>query len=80
MTFFFFPVWFWSSRSTADLLTFESDRIARAFNRSGATPAVALDIKAFNRVWHAGCLHKLNESYGISSQIFSLIFSLLSNR
>ena len=37
-----------------------SDRIARAFNRSGATRAVALDIsKAFDRIWHAGLLHKL---------------------
>ena len=37
-----------------------SDRIARAFNRSGATQAVELDIyKAFDRVWHAGLLHKL---------------------
>ena len=44
-----------SSRSTADLLTIVSDRIARAFNRSGATRAVALDIsKDFDRVWHAG--------------------------
>ena len=33
-----------SSRSTADLLTVVSDRIARAFNRSEATRAVALDI------------------------------------
>ena len=42
---------FRSSRSTADLLTVVSDRIARAFNRSGATQAVALDIsKAFNIV------------------------------
>ena len=32
-----------SSRSTADLLTVASDRIARAFNRSRATRAVALD-------------------------------------
>ena len=40
-----------SSRSTADLLTVLGDRIARAFNRSGATQAVALDIsKAFNIV------------------------------
>ena len=30
-----------SSRSTADLLTVVSDRNARAFNRSGATRAVA---------------------------------------
>ena len=51
-----------------------------AFNRSGATRAVAPDIsKAFERVWHAGLLHKLN-SYGISSQIFSLNSSFLSNR
>ena len=42
---------FRSSRSTADLLTVVSDRIARAFNRSGATLAVTLDIsKAFDRV------------------------------
>ena len=40
-----------SSGSTADLLTVVCNRIARAFNRSGATWAVALDIsKAFDRV------------------------------
>ena len=32
-----FQYGFRSSRSTADLLTVVSDRIARAFNRSGAT-------------------------------------------
>ena len=75
-----FQYGFRSSRSTADLLTVVSDRIARAFNRSGATRAVALDIsKAFDRVWHAGLLHKLR-SYGISGQIFGLISSFLSNR
>ena len=75
-----FQYGFRSSRSTADLLTVVSDRIARVFNRSGATRAVALDIsKAFDRVWHAGLLHKL-KSYGISGQIFSLISSFLSNR
>ena len=52
-----FQCGFRSSRSTADLLTVVSDRIARAFNRSGATQAVVLDIsKAFDRVWHAGLL------------------------
>ena len=71
---------FRSSRSTAELLTVVSDRIARAFNRSGATRAVALDIsKAFDRVWHAGLLHKL-KSNGISGHIFDLICSFLSNR
>ena len=68
------------SRSTADLLTVVSDRISRTFNRSRATQAVALDIsKTFDRVWHAGLLHKL-KSYGISGQIFGLISSFLSNR
>ena len=70
---------FRSSQSTTDLLTVVSDRIAGAFNRSGVTRAVALDIsKAFDRVWHAGILHKL--TYGISGQIFGLISSFLSNR
>ena len=56
-----------------------SDRIVRAFNRSGATRAVALDIsKAFDRVWHAGLLHK-RKSYGISGEISDLISSFLSN-
>ena len=42
---------FRSSRSTADLLTVMSDRIARAFNRSGFTRAIALDIsKALDKV------------------------------
>ena len=67
------------SRSTADLLTVLSDRVARAFKRSGATRDVALDIsKGFDRVWHAGLPHKLT-SYGISGQTFGLISSFLSN-
>ena len=75
-----FQCGFRSSRSTVDLLTVVSDRIARAFNRSGATRGVALDIsKAFDRVWHAGLLHKLRSSE-ISGQIFGLISSFLSNR
>ena len=75
-----FQYGFRSSRSTSDLLTAVSDRITRAFNRSGATRAVALDIsKAFDRVWHAGLLLKLR-SFGISGQIFGLISSFLSNR
>ena len=75
-----FQYGFRSSQSTADLLTVVSDRIARAFNRSEATRAVALDIaKAFDRIWHAGLLHKL-KSYGISVLIFGLISSFLGNR
>ena len=80
MAFFYFQYGFRSSRSTSDLLTVVSDRIARAFNRSGATRTVALDIsEAFDRVWHAGLLHKL-KSYGISGQIFGFISSFFSNR
>ena len=69
---------FRSSRSTADLLTVVSDRIARTFNR--ATRATALDIsKDFDRVWYASLLHKF-KSYGISGQIFGLISSFLGNK
>ena len=47
---------------------------------SGATQAVALDIsKTFDRVWHAGLLHK-PKSYGISGQAFGLNSSFHSNR
>ena len=71
---------FRSSQSTADLPMVVSDRIARAFNMSGATAAVALDIyKTFNRVWYDGRLHKLR-SYGISGQIFDFISSFFSNK
>ena len=46
-----FQYGFRSFRSTGDLLAVVSDRIVRAFNRSGATRAAALDIsKAFDRV------------------------------
>ena len=41
---------------------------------------MALNIfMAFDRIWHAGLLHKLM-SYGISGQIFGLISYFLSNR
>ena len=36
-------------------------------------------LKAFDRVWHARPLHKL-ESNGISDKVFGLISSFLSNR
>ena len=71
---------FRSSWSTADFVTVISYRIARAFNRFAAIWSVALDIsKVFNRVWHVGLLHR-HKSYGISGQIFDLVFSFLSNR
>ena len=61
-------------RSTVDLLKIVSDRIARAFNRSKTTQAVALGIsKAFDRVWHAGLLHKL-KSWNFRSYIWPYFF------
>ena len=81
VAFFYFQYGFRSSQSTADLLTVVSDRIARAFNRSGATRAVALDIsKAFGRVWHAGLLLQKISFYVISGQAFDRISSFLTNR
>ena len=75
-----FQYGFRSFQSTADLLTFVSDRIARAFNRSGATQAVAVDIATpFNWVWHAALLCK-QKSYKILGQIFDLLSSFLSNK
>ena len=48
------------SLSTANCLKVVSDRIPRAFNRSGATRAVEVDIfKAFDRAWQASLLQKL---------------------
>ena len=75
-----FQYGFRSSRSIADPSTVVSGRIARAFNKSGAARAAALDIsKAFERVWYATLFHKL-KSYAISGQIFSLISSFFSKR
>ena len=69
-----FQYGFRSSGSSTDHLTVESDR-----NRFGTTQVIALNIsKAFDKVWHAGLLHKL-KFYGISGHIFGLILSFLSN-
>ena len=70
-----FQYGFRSSWSTADLLTVVSERVARAFNRSGATYMS----KAFDKVWYAGLLRKL-KSYRISGQVFGHILSFLGNR
>ena len=69
-----------SSRSTSDLLAVISDRIARAFSRSGATWAVAPDIsESLDMVLHAGLLHKL-KSYGMPGWVYGLNSSFLSKR
>ena len=71
---------FRSGRSTADVLTVICDRVYRSLNASGESRAIALDIsKAFDKVWHAGLLHKL-KSYGVSGSALHIIKSFLSNR
>ena len=73
-----FQYGFRSSQSTAHLLTIVSDRIVKAFNRSGASQAAAIDISnAFNRVWHAALLHKL-KSYRKFQVRYLPLFLLLS--
>ena len=59
---------------SVDLLTVVSDRTARSFSKSDTTQAAALDISKV-KVLSANL-----KSYGISGQIFGLIFSFLSNR
>ncbi len=71
---------FRAGRSTADVLTVISEKIYRSLNKSGEARAIALDIsKAFDRVWHAGLLHKLS-SYGVTGPFLNIIKSFLSNR
>ena len=78
--FYDFQYGFRSSRSTADLQAVASNRFPRAFNRCGATGAVAFDIsKASGRVLHAGLPHK-PKSYRISVEIYGLNFSCLINK
>ena len=57
-----------------------SDRIARAFDRSGATRAVALDIFQGFRQSLACWSSSQTKSYGISGQIFGLILLFSGNR
>ena len=70
----------YSLHFTADLLALLTEYISKVLDKRGESRSVALDIsKAFDRVWHAGLLHKLS-SYGIQDKFLSLIESFLSNR
>ena len=69
---------FWFPIKGTNLQTVISDRIAWAFNRSGATRTVVVHIsRAFDRVSHA--FHRL-KSYGIWGQLFGLISFFLGYR
>ena len=66
-----------ASRSTADILTVLSERIYNSLDAGGETRAIALDIsKEFDKVWHAGMIHKL-KAYGVVGLILSILESLL---
>ena len=73
-----FQYGFRSCRSTADLLTVVSDRIARAFNRSGATRATDLS-KAFDCLPHDLLIAKLH-AYGLDMASLKLLHSYLRKR
>ena len=76
-----FKYGFKSSRSTPDLLTVVSEKIARAFNMSGTTQAVGLDIsKAFDRIRHDSLLH-IGKSSGFQVQHWALLtlFSVIDS-
>ena len=66
--------------STADILTVLSERIYNSMDAGGETRAIALDIsKAFDKVWHAGLLHKL-KSYGVVGPILGILESFMIER
>ena len=55
-----------------------SNSLARAFNRSGATQAVALVIlKAYDRVWHAGLLQKCTIDIQVRYLALCLLFFVI---
>ena len=70
-----FQYGFKSSRSTADLFTVVSDRIARVFNWSGATRAVAIDMLKASEF----CIPVFFTN-SVTGQVFGLVSSFLSNR
>ena len=70
--FFKFSIFFTSSRSIPDLQIIVAQRIARAFNISGATGP-------FGGIRHACHLYKLR-FYGTSGLIFRIFTSIFSNR
>ena len=54
--------------------------IYKSFDEGLEVRRVFLDIcKAFDKVWHAGLLHKLRQN-GISGNLFNVISSFLENR
>ena len=66
--------------STVNQLLYLSDEIARALDDGKEIRSVFFDIsKAFDRVWHGGLLHKI-QNFGIKGKLFDWIKSYLSDR
>lgn len=54
--------------------------VYQALQKNGEAEAAVLDIsKVFDRVWHAGEVHKF-KGYGVCGRIFKLIQPSLTNR
>ena len=65
-------------QSTVDIRTVLSGCIYSSLDAGGETRAIALDIwKAFDKVYHAGLLHKL-KAYGVVGPILSILESSLN--
>ena len=54
-------------------------RIARAFNRFGATCPVVLISKASDRVWHAGLFHKYVMEFHVRYLALFCLFSVIDS-
>ena len=66
--------------STVNQLTFLYDTFCKALDSGLEVRVIFCDIsKAFDRVWHAGLIHKLNAA-GISGNLLSWFIDYLSNR
>ena len=71
---------FHAFRSTADIMTVFNERIYNSLDTGGETRATALDMsKAFDKVWHAGLIHKL-KAYGVVDPILRILESFLQER
>ena len=67
-------------QSTADTLTILSEHIYNSLDAGEETRAIALDIsKAFDKIWHARLLHKLNV-YDVIGPILCILESFLQER
>lgn len=75
-----FQYGFQRQHSTTQQLLRQTEHINKHYATSTPTAAVLLDVeKAFDRVWHAGLIHKI-QTFGISHDLVSIIKNYLSNR